>query len=63
MSKPVMTLKDWENLYRACTSMSLDSISEVLDENNWAHNAMVLLEYRSELSALCRSKGVSRYLW
>lgn len=53
------TKEGWQNLWRCCSSMSLETCEKILDSNNVAHNAMVLLEYRREVSKLCREHGAS----
>ena len=57
------TKEGWTTLFRGVSSMSQETCEKILDANNWAHNAMVTLEYRREVSALCKSKGVSPYTW
>jgi hypothetical protein len=57
------TKEGWLSLNRTIGGMSQETCEKILNGNKWAHNAMVLLDYRKEVCALCRSKGVPRFAW
>lgn len=57
------TKEGWTDLYKSVSTMTQETCEKILDASKWAHNAMVLLDYRKEVSKLCISKGVNRFVW
>ena len=53
------TLDGWNSLWRCVPDLSVETCEKILVGNEVPHNAMCLLDYRREVSQLCRQHGAS----